>query len=62
MNQTDNSRPTALVTGFSSGIGFAYSKYLAERNWNLELIARDENKKERENCHYFKYRCYYSNA
>ena len=44
MNQTDNSRPTALVTGFSSGIGFAYSKYLAERNWNLELIARDENK------------------
>lgn len=44
MNRTDDSRPTALVTGFSSGIGFAYSKYLSERNWNLELIARDENK------------------
>ena len=34
-----NKRPIALVTGFSSGIGLAYTKYLAKNNWELELIA-----------------------
>ena len=39
-----NKRPVALVTGFSSGIGLAYTKYLAENNWELELIAQNPEK------------------
>ena len=39
-----NIRPVALVTGFSSGIGLAYTKYLAENNWELELIAQNPEK------------------
>jgi len=39
-----NKRPVALVTGFSSGIGLAYSKYLAKNNWELELIAQNPEK------------------
>ena len=39
-----NKRPVALVTGFSSGIGLAYTKYLAENNWELELIAQNSEK------------------
>ncbi len=42
-----NKRPRALVTGFSSGIGFAYSKYLARNNWELELVAQNPEKSER---------------
>ena len=38
--------PKALVTGFSSGIGLAYSRYLAKENWNLELVAQNKNKAE----------------
>ena len=37
-------RPTALITGFSSGIGFEYSKYLAANNWYLELVAQNPEK------------------
>ena len=40
----ENKRPVALVTGFSSGIGLAYTKYLAENNWELELIAQNPEK------------------
>ena len=42
-----NKRPVALVTGFSSGIGLAYSKYLAGNNWELELIAQNPEKAEK---------------
>ncbi len=38
--------PLALVTGFSSGIGFAYSNYLAKRNWKLELVSQNPLKAE----------------
>ena len=43
----DNKRPKALVTGFSSGIGLAYSKYLASNNWDLDLVAQNPEKSER---------------
>ena len=43
----DNERRKALVTGFSSGIGLAYSKYLANNNWSLELVAQNREKAER---------------
>ena len=46
-NNKQNKRPKALVTGFSSGIGFAYSKYLARNNWELELVAQNPEKSER---------------
>ena len=46
-NNKLNKRPKALVTGFSSGIGFAYSKYLAKNNWELELVAQNPEKSER---------------
>ena len=35
-------RPNALVTGFSSGIGFEYSKFLSERDWGLSLVSQNE--------------------
>ena len=41
-----NKKPKALVTGFSSGIGLAYSKYLALNNWQLELVAQNPEKSE----------------
>ena len=46
-NNKQNKKPKALVTGFSSGIGFAYSKYLARNNWELELVAQNPEKSER---------------
>ena len=39
--------PLALVTGFSSGIGLAYSNYLAKRNWDLELVSQNPLKAEK---------------
>ena len=36
----------ALVTGFSSGIGLAYSKYLALNDWELDLVAQNPEKSE----------------
>ena len=41
-----NTKSKALVTGFSSGIGLAYSKYLALNNWELELVAQNPEKSE----------------
>ncbi len=45
-NIKTNQKSKALVTGFSSGIGLAYSKYLALNNWQLELVAQNPEKSE----------------
>jgi len=37
----------ALITGSSSGIGFAYARYLSKRDWNLDLISHDNTRSER---------------
>ena len=34
----------ALVTGFSSGIGFAYSRYLANQGWYLDLVSQNADR------------------
>ena len=41
-----NSNKTALITGFSSGIGLAYSKYLASKGWNLELVSQNKSRSD----------------
>ena len=37
----------ALITGSSSGIGFAYARYLSKKDWNLDLISHDNIRSER---------------
>lgn len=39
-------RPTALITGASSGIGYEFSKLFAKAGYQLILVARSENKLE----------------
>ena len=34
----------ALITGASSGIGFAYAKYLSNHRWDLSLISNNEER------------------
>lgn len=44
MKATETTRPWALVTGASDGIGVEFCKQLGERNYNLILVARREAK------------------
>ena len=45
MNNNHNyPKPKALITGFSSGIGYAYSNYLSKQGWDLSLISQQESK------------------
>ena len=37
----------ALVTGSSSGIGFAYSKYLMNEGWELDLVSKNKNRSQK---------------
>ena len=39
---SESRKKNALVTGFSSGIGFEYSKFLSERGWELSLVSQNK--------------------
>ena len=36
----------ALITGSSSGIGYAYAKYLSERGWYIDLVSQNIDRAE----------------
>jgi len=46
MTQTTQSKPLALITGASTGIGATYADRLAHRGYDLILVARDAAKME----------------
>ena len=44
MKQRDN--PKALITGSSSGIGFAYARFLSKNGWDLDLVSQNPERAE----------------
>ena len=39
-------KPRALITGSSSGIGFAYARYLSKDGWDLDLVSQNRERSE----------------
>ena len=38
---------SALITGSSSGIGFAYAKLLSQKGWHLDLISQNQERSQK---------------